>query len=218
MALIWQGVVCTQALAVPGVSHADAVPPYRRFVFQISLKLVGLVLVLFAMTLPLQALTFDGHQAGLLTESWLPAALWYGVIALLLAYLLYRLTLVVLVNRGNLILPDKAPLPNRAWQLRAATALVTAAALWLSISSIANIGYRPITDLVQGLTFDTFEAFRDYVEKEDVDYGPQDVQLYIQLTHEYSRDAQYRHALILGLGMAAWEVIGRVYHRRKARA
>ncbi len=269
VALIWQGVVCIQALAVPGTSDAEAVPPYRRFVIQLSLRLAGLVLVLFAITLPLSTLAEGVFNGGLLTESWLPAAIWYGMCGFLVACVLYRAVQAWLVHQGKLIPENTGALPPRAWQLRALVAVATAIALGLSISSVPRLGFARLSDYIDGQTFDTFEAFRAYVETEDTgfdspEYGPEaltvydsegkekvvyeyqvrnwrvysiewnysnpegrylpvtvftyeNVQKYETVVQELARVAPYRHAWILGLGMALWVGIGYIYRKREAK-
>lgn len=174
VALIWQGVVCMQALAMPGTSDAEAVPPYRRFVIQLSLRLAGLVLVLFAITLPLSTLAEGVFNGGLLTGFWLPAATWYGMCGFLVACVLYRAVQAWLAYQGRLTPADRAILPRGAWQLRALAAVVTAITLAISIASVPRMGFARMSDYIDGRTFDTFEAFRAFVETEDAGTDTQD--------------------------------------------
>ena len=163
-ALAWQAVVWMQSLSALSGMDTEITQPTRDHVIKLSLKAMGAVLILFAMTLPLVTQTYDPYQ-GLMLGSWLVSALWYGLLALAVVAAGYQLITHFLHRRGMLqqVWSAQSLTPIRRKQLLVVPVTLVIL-LTVLIPDIVSSNRSYLEDAKgMGTTFDTLDAFLEYV-------------------------------------------------------
>lgn len=141
-----------------------AVQSARRAILNRALWVFGLVIVLFAATLPLIVFPWSA-QMGLSGDSWLQYGAVLGFFGLLASMLIARISMTVAIKRGLFSLDEKQTARRR---LRLVCVLATLGVMGLTL--VANVLLTEnVTMYADAIVFDNYEDFTTYMmRKEEV--------------------------------------------------
>ncbi len=167
---ICQAVFLNNALlTVADVEEGEDTAAFRRSVTRLALLVFGLVVLLFAYTLPLITLPQDTYM-GLSSGTWLAAGLGYCLIALLLGLAGWHLWQGWCLHREG----SMTTAAGRNWRRRGLAAAVCAIVVF--VTAVGGAALFDASRLAENYreNFADFESFRSFMETPDDGYYAQD--------------------------------------------